>query len=93
LTETFRQEHRFFLLSALFSFDGALRDASIERERWWRRTQTGTEHRSRANQSRSIVCASEEGGLRRSLERRYLYLLRRDVFDWIEGSSGGGRRF
>ena len=63
------------------------------RERWWRKTQTGTEHRSRARQSRSIVCASEEGGLRRSLERRYLDLLRRDVFDWIEGSSGGGRRF
>jgi hypothetical protein len=57
------------------------------RERWWRKTQTGTEHRSRAKQSRSIVCASEEGGLRRSLERRYLDLLRRDVFDWIEATA------
>src|SRR5512132_1301503 len=63
------------------------------RERWWRKTQTGTEHRSRAKQSRSIVCASEEGGLGRSLERRYLDLLRRDVFDGIGGISGGVRRF
>src|SRR4051794_38040061 len=44
-------------------------------------------------ESRSIVCASEEGGPRGSRERRYLDLLRRDVFDWIDGSSSGGRRF